>query len=126
MKLIKISILLSVFFGFSSVFAQTANLESNKSDHENKIEQTNPDINTSIKQQVLNSEQENPATAKPSEPANQKRSNNKDEVFVKTRPYPSERDPSREAKAKLKDQPVNSKDNRSEPVYSPANPDPNK
>lgn len=125
MKRIKIIILLSVFLGFSSVYAQTSKTDINKNDQENKIERTDPEIKTVDQPQVLNKGEVTPATAEPLTDA-QIQNLKKDEVFVKTRPYPSERDASREAQAKLKDSPVNTAENRSEPLYTPANPDPNK
>lgn len=125
MKRIKIIILLSVFLGFSSVYAQTSKTDTNKNDQENKIERTDPEIKTVSQPQVLNEGEETPATAKPLTDA-QRQNLKEDEVFVKTRPYPSERDPSREAQAKLKDTPVITTDNRSGTLYTPANPDPDK
>jgi len=125
MKLIKIIILLSVFLGFSSVYAQTSKTDINKNDQENKIELTDPEIKTDSQTQVLNTGEVNPATAKPTIDA-QRQNAKKDEVFVKTRPYPSERDPAREEQAKSKPAPVINTDSRSQPIYTPANPDPNK
>jgi hypothetical protein len=122
MKLIKIIILLSVFLGFSSVYAQTSNTETKKNDLEINTEQVDPEIKSASQPQVLTAGEENPATAKAPEATSQKQK----DVFVKTRPYPSELDEAQLQQAKSKGNPVITKDNRSEPQFTPANPDPNK
>ena len=122
MKLIKIIILLSVFLGFSSVYAQTSNSETKKSDLENNTEQADPEIKAANQPQVLNAGEETPATAKAPETTSQKQK----DVFVKTRPYPNEVDEAQLQQAKSKGNPVIKTDNRSEIRYTPANPDPNK
>lgn len=122
MKLIKIIILLSVFLGFSSVYAQTSNTETKKNDLEIKTEQVDPEITTASQSQMLNAQGENPATAKAPTTTSQKQK----DVFVKTRPYPSELDEAQLQQANSKENPVIKTDNRSEQQYTPANPDPNK
>ena len=122
MKLIKIIILLSVFLGFSSVYAQTSNSETKKSDLENNTEQADPEIKAANQPQVLNAGEETPATAKAPETTSQKQK----DVFVKTRPYPSELDEAQLQQAKSKGNPVITTDKRSEQQFTPANPDPNK
>ena len=122
MKLIKIIILLSVFLGFSSVYAQTSNTETKKNDLELKTEQVDPEIKTTNQQQLLNAREETPATAKAPTTTSQKQK----DVFVKTRPYPSELDEAQLQQVKSKGNPVITKDNRSEQQFTPANPDPNK
>jgi hypothetical protein len=120
MKLIKIIILLSVFLGFSSVYAQTSNTETMNNDLEIKTEQVNPEIKAANQQQVLNAGEETPATAKAPATTSQKQK----DVFVKTRPYPNEVTEAQLQHAK--GNPVITTDNRSEPQFTPANPDPNK
>jgi transposase len=120
MKLIKIIILLSVFLGFSSVYAQTSNTETKKNDLEIKTEQADPEIKAASQQQVLNAGEETPATTKAPATTSQKQK----DVFVKTRPYPNEVDEAQLQYAK--DNPSTTKDNRSEQQFTPANPDPNK
>ena len=121
MKLIKIIILLSVFLGFSSVYAQTSNAEINKNNEIN-TEQVNPEIKTASQPQMLNAGEENPATAKVPETTSQKQK----VVYEKTGPYPSELDAAQLQQAESKSNQVITKDNRSEQPFSPANPDPNK
>ena len=122
MKLIKIIILLSVFLGFSSVYAQTSNTETKKNDLEIKTEQADPEIKTANQPPVLNAGEETPATAKAPTTTSQKQK----DVFVKTRPYPSELDEAQLKQAKSKSNPVIKTDKSSEQQYTPANPDPNK
>lgn len=121
MKRIKIIILLSVFFGFSSVYAQTSNKETNKNDLEIKTEQVNPEIKTANKTQMINAQEETPATAKVPETTSPKQKND----FVKTRPYPSELDAAQLQQIEAKGNQVITKDTRSEQLITPANPDPN-
>lgn len=122
MKLINIIILLSVFLGGSSVYAQTTNSEIKKSDLENNTEQVDPETKAANQPQVLNAGQETPATAKAPATTSKKQK----EAFVKTRPYPSEVDEAQLQQAKSKSTPVTTTDKRSEQQYTPANPDPNK
>ena len=111
-----------MFLGFSSVYAQTSNSETKKSDLENNTEQADPEIKAANQPQVLNAGEENPATAKAPTTTVQKQK----DVFVKTRPYPSELDEAQLQQAKSKGNPVITTDNRSEQPFTPANPDPNK
>lgn len=64
MKTIQIIILLSIFLGFSSVYAQTTNSETNKSDLENKIEQTDPKIKTASQPTALTAGEETTSVTK--------------------------------------------------------------
>lgn len=122
MKLIKIIILLSILLGSSSVYAQTSNSETKKSDLENNTEQADPEIKAANQPQVLNAGEENPATAKVPTTTVQKQK----DVFVKTRPYPSEVVKSQPQQTKSNSNTVTSSDVKSEPFYTPANPDPKK
>jgi len=122
MKRIKIIILLSVFFGFSSVYAQTSNKETNKNDLEIKTERADPEIKTANQTPMMNTQEETPATAKVPETYSPKQKND----FVKTRPYPSELDAAQLKQAESKGNQGIKKDNRSEQLFTPANPDPNK
>lgn len=122
MKLIKIIILLSMFLGFSSVYAQTSNSETKKSNLENNTEQADPEIKAANQPQVLNAGEGNPATAKAPTTTVKKQK----DVFVKTRPYPSEVVKLQPQQTKSNSNTVTSADNKSETLYTPANPDPKK
>ena len=122
MKLIKIIILLSIFLGFSSVYAQTSNTETKKSDLKKNTEQSDPEIKAENQPQVLNAREENPATAKAPIITTKKQK----DVFVKTRPYPSELDNTQPQQTKSNDNQVITTDKRSKQKITPANPDLNK
>ncbi len=126
MKPIKILIFLSLIFGSYAVYSQESNTEVKKSDLEKKTELTESEIKVASQPQVLKAEEENPATAKAPITSAQKQNDKKDDIFIKSRPYPNELDESKPQQTKPKGTPVISADNKSERTITPANVDPKK
>lgn len=124
MKHIRIIILLSLFFGFSSVYAQSTNIATEKSEPEKITVQTDSENNVGNQPQTLNAAEVTPATQKVSTqtPQNQKEK----KVFVKTGPTPADVNTSQPQQTKSNSNTVTSAANKSKPLYTPANPDPKK
>lgn len=125
MKHIKIIILLSLFFGFSSVYAQSTNTETEKNEPEKITIQVDSKGNIVYQSKAAPVKELTPASPNVQLLTPQKQENKKEIAFKKTRPYPNEVVTSTPQQTKSNSKAVTPAD-KSEIIYTPANPDPNK